>query len=67
MGRQAAGVTGIRLAKGDQVASMEVIEPEGYLVLVTTRGYGKRRLPGRIPGQRPRYRRGSDHQPKIAG
>ena len=28
MGRQAAGVTGIRLEKGDRVASMEVVEPE---------------------------------------
>jgi DNA gyrase subunit A len=42
MGRQAAGVTGIRLAKDDYVAGMEVVIPGGYLVLVTIRGFGKR-------------------------
>lgn len=42
MGRQAAGVTGIRLEKGDRVASMEVIEPGNDLLVVTTNGYGKR-------------------------
>jgi DNA gyrase subunit A len=42
MGRQAAGVAGIRLAKGDRVASMEVVEPNGYLVIATQGGYGKR-------------------------
>jgi DNA gyrase subunit A len=42
MGRQAAGVTGIRLARGDRVASMEVIEPGGYLLIATQGGYGKR-------------------------
>jgi DNA gyrase subunit A len=42
MGRQAAGVTGIRLSKGDRLVSMEVIEPNGYLLIVTERGYGKR-------------------------
>jgi DNA gyrase subunit A len=42
MGRSAAGVTGMRLSKGDHVASMEVVEPQGFLVLITTKGYGKR-------------------------
>jgi len=42
MGRQAAGVTGIRLGKGDRVASMEVVEPGSDLLVVTTNGYGKR-------------------------
>jgi DNA gyrase subunit A len=42
MGRQAAGVTGIRLAKGDRLTGMEVVTPQGYLMLVTTLGYGKR-------------------------
>ncbi|MCC6146991.1 MAG: DNA gyrase subunit A [Anaerolineaceae bacterium] len=42
MGRQAAGVTGIKLAKNDRLASMEVVEPEGYLMVVTAKGYGKR-------------------------
>jgi DNA gyrase subunit A len=42
MGRTAAGVNGIRLKKGDFVASMEVAEADGYLLVVTTKGYGKR-------------------------
>jgi DNA gyrase subunit A len=42
MSRTAAGVNGIRLKKGDFVASMEVAEADGYLLVVTTQGYGKR-------------------------
>jgi len=42
MGRAAAGVTGIGLSKGDKVASMEVVEPDGDLLIMTTGGYGKR-------------------------
>jgi DNA gyrase subunit A len=42
MGRTAAGVTGIRLRKGDLVASMEVVEEGGDLLVVTVNGYGKR-------------------------
>jgi DNA gyrase subunit A len=41
MGRQAAGVHGIRLKKGDSVTSMDVIQPEGMLLIVTTNGFGK--------------------------
>jgi DNA gyrase subunit A len=41
MGRQAAGVQGIRLAKGDQVTSMDVVEKDGALLIVTTHGFGK--------------------------
>ncbi|MCJ7557058.1 MAG: DNA gyrase subunit A [Gammaproteobacteria bacterium] len=42
MGRQAGGVTGIKLRGDDRLASMEVIEPGGELLQVTTKGYGKR-------------------------
>ncbi len=42
MGRAAAGVRGIRLAAGDRVASMDVVEPGGDLLVVTRNGYGKR-------------------------
>jgi len=42
MGRTAAGVTGIRMKAGDQVAGMEVVEPNGSLLVVTLQGYGKR-------------------------
>lgn len=41
MGRQAAGVNGIRLKKGDAVTSMDVVQPEGSLLIVTTNGFGK--------------------------
>ena len=44
MGRTAAGVRAIRLGKQDYVTSMEVIEPDGYLLVVTRNGFGKRTL-----------------------
>ncbi len=43
MGRPAAGVIGIRLArKGDAVISMSVVQPEADLLVLTETGYGKR-------------------------
>jgi DNA gyrase subunit A len=42
MGRTAAGVKGMRLASDDIVASFDVVEPGGDLLLLTQRGYGKR-------------------------
>lgn len=42
MGRTAAGVIGIRMRRGDRVTSMEVVDPDAYLLVVTTAGYGKR-------------------------
>ncbi len=42
MGRAAAGVNGIRLSKNDKVTSMEIVEENGYLLVVTQNGYGKR-------------------------
>jgi DNA gyrase subunit A len=42
MGRTAAGVTAMRFDKSDSITSMEVVEPEGYLVIVTSGGFGKR-------------------------
>ncbi len=42
MGRQAAGVRGIRLREGDEVVSMECSSSEGNVLLtVTENGYGK--------------------------
>ena len=41
MGRQAAGVQGIRLKPGDVVTSMDVVEKDGALLVVTTKGFGK--------------------------
>jgi DNA gyrase subunit A len=42
MGRNAAGVNGIRLEGGDCVASADVVAPEGDLLVATVKGYGKR-------------------------
>jgi DNA gyrase subunit A len=41
MGRQAAGVRGIRLAKGDSVTSMDVVQKNATLLVVTVGGFGK--------------------------
>jgi DNA gyrase subunit A len=42
MGRQAAGVIGIRLKKDDYVVGMEVIFDHGDILFATENGYGKR-------------------------
>ena len=42
MGRTARGVRGIALRRDDEVVSMTVVRPEGTLLTVTERGYGKR-------------------------
>ena len=44
MGRDAAGVIGIRLLKheGDRVVSMSVVQPAADLLVLTETGYGKR-------------------------
>ena len=43
MGRDAAGVIGIRLARqGDAVVSMSIVDPEADLLVLTETGYGKR-------------------------
>ena len=42
VGRTAAGVIGIRLRGDDRVTSMEIVEPGGDLLVVTSNGYGKR-------------------------
>jgi len=41
MGRQAAGVQGIKLKPSDAVTSMDVVEKDGTLLVVTTNGFGK--------------------------
>ena len=42
MGRNAAGVNAMRLADDDFITSMEVVDPEAELLVVTENGYGKR-------------------------
>jgi DNA gyrase subunit A len=41
MGRQAAGVIGIRLSEGDRVTVANVVEPGGKLFLISQYGYGR--------------------------
>ena len=41
MGRQAAGVQAIRLLNGDCVTSMDVVEKDGSLLVITSTGFGK--------------------------
>ena len=41
-GRTTMGVTGIRLRGTDRVVSMDVVEPDGYLLIITDKGQGKR-------------------------
>ena len=42
MGRAAAGVRGIQLAKDDAVVAVDVVNPEATLLTVAEKGYGKR-------------------------
>jgi DNA gyrase subunit A len=42
MGRPATGVRGIRLRPTDRVVGLEVLAPEGDILTVTERGFGKR-------------------------
>ncbi len=39
--RQAGGVRGVRLVKGDEVVGMDVVDEEGYLLIIGTKGRGK--------------------------
>ena len=41
-GRTSGGVRAIRLADDDEVAAMDLTQDDGYVVLVTSNGYGKR-------------------------
>ncbi len=42
MGRNARGVKAIRLSKNDKTVGMEIVNSEGYILTITTKGYGKR-------------------------
>ena len=41
-GRPGSGMTGIKLDQNDRMASMDVVEPGGFLLVLTEEGYGKR-------------------------
>jgi DNA gyrase subunit A len=57
MGRGAAGVMAVRLAEDDRVAAVDIVRPDADLLVVTTRGYGKR-TPLAEYAVRSRYIRG---------
>jgi DNA gyrase subunit A len=40
--RQSGGVRGMRLAKGDAVVAMEIVDPKGLLLSLSEKGYGKK-------------------------
>jgi DNA gyrase subunit A len=42
MGRAAVGVRGIDLEEGDVVVGMDILRPQGTMLTVTDKGYGKR-------------------------
>jgi DNA gyrase subunit A len=52
MGRTASGVKGIDLAPDDELLACAIAEDEGYLVVVTDEGFGKRTPLERYPLQR---------------
>ena len=60
MGRDAAGVRGIRLDDGDEVVSAAVAAESKSLLTVTENGYGKRTAV-------EAYLRGEDRQPQTRG
>jgi len=39
--RASGGVAGFKMRDGDQVMSLDIVNPEGYLLVVTAEGYGK--------------------------
>src|SRR5690606_8942446 len=49
MGRTATGVRGIRLAEGECVCSLVVVEGDGDILTASERGYGKRTPLGEYP------------------
>ncbi len=64
MGRNAAGVWAIRLSEGDEVTSLDIVEPGGDLLVLHARGWGKRVPLAEYPGK-GRYTQGvwtTDHR-----
>jgi DNA gyrase subunit A len=51
MGRDAAGVRGMKLRSGDEVVSCDVVHPERDILIVTDAGYGKRTKMDHFPKQ----------------
>ena len=49
--RTSGGVSGIRLASGDRVVSMDIADPEAFLLAITANGFGKLTQVKRYPRQ----------------
>ncbi|MBV8529166.1 MAG: DNA gyrase subunit A [Candidatus Dormibacteraeota bacterium] len=41
MGRDTMGVGAMRLRKGDEIAGFDIVDPNGYVLVVTENGFGK--------------------------
>jgi DNA gyrase subunit A len=39
--RASGGVDGFKIEEGDEVVSLEIVKPEGYLLVATVQGFGK--------------------------
>jgi DNA gyrase subunit A len=44
MGRTAAGVRSVKLAEGDEIIDMQLVQPDHYVLCVTENGMGKRTI-----------------------
>jgi DNA gyrase subunit A len=49
--RASGGVSGFKIGDGDRVVSMDVVKPEGFLLVATVLGYGKITGLGAYPSQ----------------
>src|SRR5207245_108976 len=41
MGRDTMGVGAMRLRSGDEIAGFDIVNPQGHVLVVTQKGYGK--------------------------
>src|SRR5437588_10682320 len=68
MGRNTKGVKGINLQEGDEVVNMVVADPEGFLLTVCEKGYGKRTPFGaNIAGEEPPEAEAEAEEPEEPG
>ena len=54
MGRATSGVQGMRFNQDDVLLSLNVVQPDTYLLVATSGGYAKRTAHRRVPGAGPR-------------
>jgi len=51
MGRNASGIIGMRMGKGDRIIGMDVVKPNALLFVVTSKGFGKRMFYKNFPSK----------------